>query len=1535
MAKEKKGRTINPVVIVIIVMSLFVSISHPSSAIDFRSSVQPPQLTTESGVKLPGQASTDLFTGSVTYQYPIEVPPGVNGLEPTVSLNYNHQQTSSLPTPVGYAWDITRYYVSRSIEFTRQNTGDDTFILHFGGADYPLVYVASEGRYHTKTESFFNIQKKTGAPNNQSEYWEAKMKDGTSYRFGYNQDSELMSNLEPYAVQWHLDTVADTHGNKIVYSYTEDNGTAYQNRIAYGNTSILFQYAPGNFSRRLFVQGNEIRQSKVLQNISVQHNASLVRRYELNYTLNNPMILLSKIKMVGNDGRSELPPATFDYYLPNVSFENSPGLALPEVFGRNEDEGTRLIDVDNDGLQDVIQLPESGTMYYYRNTGNGWAWMGSTSGFMSTGAVDSDGNDLGVRFFDANGDGKMDILKLVEGDINERSLYLNNGNGWTSSSASGIPAETFTKYDTDVVEPSCRDTDYPFFKDFSCDEARGRCTIECYVYQCRYDFGGDLAGYCGPNAGCCSRYDYYDYEYDEYNRAIPVRKEDEDSYYFYEFVVSNDLGVRTVDVNGDGKTDILVSAGASRAAYINTGSSYISDTTWLAPVAFVDSSKYSQGVQFADVNNDGLIDIIRGKSPTAVYLNTGAGWTADSSWSPYFFIIDFVHQPVTLADMNADGFVDMVWLNNTIKGILYNKGNRWESGNAGPLPAATLVNFSTEVIDINGDGSSDVVIAPSTSSKFTYLNTAKNAYLLQSIRNGLGGSINFSYTPSTRFVNTGNDSMSDLALPFAAVTSVLYDNGMSGEHQTRFTIMYNYSGGLYDAGDHEFRGFSFVQETEPDGGIIKHFFHQDGRRKGMEYKTELYNGTKLYTRVEYAWNGTTKDGYSIVLLDQQQEQHYDGIESAPPMVIETRYGYDEYGNPTKISSLGDTSLSADNRHDYVEYAYNLPSWIVDKVKRAYLRDSADSAMIKETRYSYDSLAYAAPPAKGDITMIERWNNGSANTNEYFTYDRYGNAVSFKNSNGIVTNYSYDPTNVFAAQERNALGQSVYSRFDPGTGNPLSKTDANGAVTSYEYDVFGRTIKEIRPYDSTPLPTKEYSYSLSGTAPSGVLQREREVSGTSSVLATSFFYDGFGKAVQTRTEAEDEMERVGNFFYNSNGLIRKQLNMVTQPISGMYTPASSYELAYDTIFSYSPAGELIEQRNPDETVKKRIQNRSVVTVLDENGNKEEYTLDGHKNIITIREYNNGSVYTTRYSYDATGNLISIIDHGGNNITYTYDGLGRKKTMADPDVGAWRYEYDAAGNLANQTDAKGTVILFTYDPLNRVTMKRAANETVEYAYDAGRNGTLSSVKTPQLTTSYSYDNRLRQTSKTYQYDDGTIATVAYSYDALDRVTKEAYPTKNVTYLYGDGGLIKNISGFLDWVTYTGEGSVNGRYYQNGLASAMMHDPATNRMTRLVTGNPEWEEQGDYQYDTYSYDPVGNVNSITDSVSNRIKTMRYDGLHRLTHAEEKIGTVPATPVYSYDYTYDYSGNMLRIQSPQQTIKYIYDAAGPLHAPSRVEVS
>jgi YD repeat-containing protein len=74
-----------------------------------------------------------------------------------------------------------------------------------------------------------------------------------------------------------------------------------------------------------------------------------------------------------------------------------------------------------------------------------------------------------------------------------------------------------------------------------------------------------------------------------------------------------------------------------------------------------------------------------------------------------------------------------------------------------------------------------------------------------------------------------------------------------------------------------------------------------------------------------------------------------------------------------------------------------------------------------------------------------------------------------------------------------------------------------------------------------------------------------------------------------------------------------------------------------------------------------------------------------------------------TFDVAGRLVSTVDPLGIKLSFSYDGLGRKHTMTDADLGGWTYNYDNNDNLTQVSDARGAVTNIAYDALNRPTLK----------------------------------------------------------------------------------------------------------------------------------------------------------------------------------------------------------------------------------------
>lgn len=97
---------------------------------------------------------TSLHTGSANYVYNIKTPPGTNGMTPQIILTYNSHNAKGPAGWAGLGWNLNLNYIQRNVRYTPDDTSDDSFELIRGGQKYDLVYSASDGRYHTKIESY-------------------------------------------------------------------------------------------------------------------------------------------------------------------------------------------------------------------------------------------------------------------------------------------------------------------------------------------------------------------------------------------------------------------------------------------------------------------------------------------------------------------------------------------------------------------------------------------------------------------------------------------------------------------------------------------------------------------------------------------------------------------------------------------------------------------------------------------------------------------------------------------------------------------------------------------------------------------------------------------------------------------------------------------------------------------------------------------------------------------------------------------------------------------------------------------------------------------------------------------------------------------------------------------------------------------------------------------------------------------------------------------------------------------------------------
>jgi YD repeat-containing protein len=984
-------------------------------------------------------------------------------------------------------------------------------------------------------------------------------------------------------------------------------------------------------------------------------------------------------------------------------------------------------------------------------------------------------------------------------------------------------------------------------------------------------------------------------------------------------------GYRVADVNGDGLPDVLQGyiyyenhhEYFVNHAWINTGHGWLSDDSWAPPVPFVydkrDDGRFWDRFQVSDINGDGLPDLFRGYGTDLAYINNGSGWELEYGWENSGISFQS-KEGYRISDINADGLPDVVrgemeyeaYTETFYSSAWINTGQGWTQNDSWAPPFPFVYNHEdgrswarAVPMDANGDAIVDIIHMFNA-----YIHAGEPyPYRLKHVENGLGGNINLSYAPTTTFPNTS------IGFPMICVQNVTKDNGMSFPHFITSTHTYNYTSGLFNYSEQEFRGFSHVTVTDPLNNTHEHYFHQDDALKGKEYRTEIKDESgNQYHKTENNWSYCEFDGVYITQLDETLEYTYDGQPDSTK-ITRTTYDYDDYANVIRTASLGDLTSTGDEKYSYNEYMYNTSAWILNLVNHTYLLASDDATKVNENWYRYDGHENLGdPPTKGDLTKAVAWLDGGINPATTYDYDSYGNQIQQTDPNNHTVTHVYgvtDTTHTFPEQEVNALGHTTSYLYDLGTGNLLHITDSNGFTTAYEYDVFGRRIKDIKPYDTSEFPSVIYTYDLDGVAPEGSRAVMREKGGEYGTLDTLIFVDGFGQQIQTRYEAENSSkEIVTSTFYDELGRAKKEALPYYDSYSASYTsPPSTVK---GTSYEYDSLGRNILIENPDGTTRSVGYDHWVRTSTDENGNQIVYYSDAYERTTKVEELNEGETYTTFYDYNPHDELIGITDHQGNEFHYGYDTLGRKIDQKDPDMGNWSYTYDANGNLISQTDARNITISFYYDELDRIVKRDYPNDPdVNYIYDLETKGTLSEVNDSLGTTHYYYDGRLR-TIKEDRRMDGRNWTTQWTYDSADRITSITYPTGEIVlYSYNNQGLLENVSTIVTNINYNELGKVIQKEFANSISTTLEYNETTQRLIRIFT-------QG-LQNFSYFYDYVGNILSIVDEIEGKTQNYSYDDLNRLIHAEEQGGYGQRS------YAYDPLGNLISLDAPSLK-SYIY---------------
>ncbi|MEQ4487937.1 MAG: RHS repeat-associated core domain-containing protein [Dehalococcoides mccartyi] len=668
-----------------------------------------------------------------------------------------------------------------------------------------------------------------------------------------------------------------------------------------------------------------------------------------------------------------------------------------------------------------------------------------------------------------------------------------------------------------------------------------------------------------------------------------------------------------------------------------------------------------------------------------------------------------------------------------------------------------------------------------------------------------------------------------------------------------------------------------------------------------------------------------------------------------------RFEYDSHGNVITEYIDGDLSTNADDSTTWKTFYPNTTANILNKTasERVYegivTSDTGGTGLKTQILYYYDGhdTSNNEPPTKGNLTRVQEYTNVSEWIETLYTFDTLGNLESTTDPNGNVTETEYETDHYIYPETKNypVAGLSESFTYDVGTSNLTSSTDVNGQITTTLYDNWKRPVKVIKPGDTEQSPSVRYEYNDWGIAGEQHVKIITKIDDGSETWESHYF-DGLGRIVQIHSPGEASYTIVSNtVVYNSGGLVDKEFvtqNILTNQVDGYKTPDGAWK--YER-FEYDALGKVTTQFNFDEStwVTHDFSTPWQTTTTDERLYKTRCYFDAFQRLVKVQELDGSEqVYsTTEYTYDVFNRLTQSKDSSDNTTSVSYNWLGWKTSMADPDMGSWQYTYDAAGNLLTQTDAKSQTITFSYDDLNRCTGKTypqgSGMTDVEYTYDDTTGGNFGKDQRTGMVDAagsivYIYDNwgRLIQETRTVDAGGGgSEYTTTYLYDGLNRIVSITYPNDDIVeYDYNNRGLPLSVEsqlagGIVTSALYNQLGDPTQINFNNGLKTTFGYyglDMSGGHYGSLWEIKTLPQSTGTtLQQFIYTWDAKGNMSTRQNVLASETETFTYDFLDRLTGV---------TGAYPNSYAYNQIGNIISMND----VSYTYGDADHKHAVTQV---
>ncbi len=1476
-------------------------------------------------------------SGAAGYSIPLEVPPGIGGIVPKLSLDYHSQGGAGF---VGAGWSLGGLSAITRCAATLEPDGfvdgvdfknNDRFCLD--GKKLILVpgtgnYGAAGSEYRTEIDGFSKIIAAGSAGSGPSSFI-VRASTGQEMLYGSRIDARIEAQGRSEVMTWALNTVTDSSGNRMEFFYTviSANMEYVPLRVEYsfsgGISGARVQFGYGTqSSSTMYIAGSTVRNTRLLETVKTYvGTAQAVKEYRLQYEMapatGRPRLKeLTECSLVS--GTVCLEPTLFTWYGAQtpMNTQNFGNLRTSDNVGW-DGAGQWPIDVDGDGRQELVYNQAGTSEYYYvKKTGSStWStvfWANRQHGVKEA---------FQHWPMDVNGDGLIDLVFMRDGSL-EYWVILNKGDGTTTVKLWGTRSQITAAYNGKA---------WPM--DVNGD---GRTDL-VYVKQ----------GPINPRTGYVERKDYYALIAQDGSVASDVSLGETP-----EHQAGLDGHHWVMDVNSDGRSDLVFVEAGTRNYYalINNNGS-LSIQFWITRI-------YDANYEYAhwpfDANGDGLLDLVYSRSDTSDYrvlLNKGNGVAIDQYFAtrqeaPGW---DGAHWAI---DVNADGILDLVYnklnTHDYYAMVSWPDGSRvrqfWGSKNF-------TVGFDGKHIemDADGDGFTELLANVHNTKQYKTLGIQSSFDLLSAITDGYGNVTSIQYRALndgavySRVENPYNQYPTAAAVvPMRVVSKVTVPDGVGGTRNTQYfykKLKINHSG-------RGSLGFAEVISTDTQSNIrVETKHNQAFPQTGLVSESIrcLYTGgscaaDKILQKTANTYaTQTTVNGPGLadtvfVYPSQSVETMYaldneTNTTSELATITTTNANPDTYGNMQLITVINDSIVNTDYYKTKTDNLYynDTINWhlglLTSSTVTKYLDGgvATDANSVRRTAFEYfpttnllkKEIVEPGPPYAEPITRItvyERDSYGNITKMTSCATDFANCGVSGQTGPSILpfrtVTTVYDPFGQFPQSVTNAMGESESYVYDRKFGVKLSLTGPNGLVTNWSYDSFGKLLKETRPGDVRTVTT--YKWCAAGVCPQ--YSSYYVVTQNTGAAPVTEYFDAQGRKLRIRAVGFNGRNIHTDTVYNDLGQVVQVSEPYFEDDISVYWTQSTYDLIGRVVSVTPPLSPVV---STDYNLLTTTMSRTVNGVL--------RTESETRNIIgqTVSVTNPAGTILL-YTYDSQGNLKTTMTQGYSNtlITVTYDLLGRKTQVVDPDMGTWTYQYNGFGDLVSQTNALNQTVTMKYDKLGRLKERNEPEGQTLWVYGSSASahniGKLVSISGPNglSTKTMDYDSLGRPSQTTTQINIAPYTSKSYvtgqTYDSAGRIKTVLYPNVGgsrfqVKNHYNPQGYLSKVTS-LDGITvYWRAQEMNAR---GQLEMALLGNGAS--VQNIYTPQTGWLEgtmvdATDLIYHMgYELDEVGNIKSRTDHRQSLTENFQYDILDQLTNSNVNAGSAKS-------YVYNALGNII----------------------------